>query len=104
MGAVDKDGYIWWAVFAGGRVLRIDPRDGSIERTIDLQEEVGIEAPTCVAFGGEDYRTMVITSECWQPGQDTPRKGTGQNGAIAVIKFDESENIQGVAPSYWNGN
>lgn len=101
--AVDKDGYIWWAIFAGGRVLRIDPRDGSIERTIDL-EEVGIEAPTCVAFGGEDYRTMIITSESWQPGTDSPRKGKGQNGGIAVINFDESENIQGVAPAYWNGN
>jgi L-arabinonolactonase len=101
---VDKDGYVWWAIFAGGRVLRIDPRDGSIERTIDLEADAGIQSPTCVAFGGEDYRTLIVTSECWQPGQVDPRKGKLQNGAIAVINFDESENIQGVAPAYFNEN
>lgn len=55
--AVDMEGYLWNAQWAGSRVVRYRP-DGSIDRIIDLP----ISRPTSVAFGGKDLRTLFITS------------------------------------------
>jgi sugar lactone lactonase YvrE len=54
---VDVDGGIWTAFFAGGRVVRYRP-DG----TIDLVVPVPVTNPTCVCFGGADFKTLYITS------------------------------------------
>jgi sugar lactone lactonase YvrE len=54
---VDVDGGIWTAFFAGGRVVRYRP-DG----TIDLVVPVPVTNPTCVCFGGADFKTLYITT------------------------------------------
>src|SRR5512140_677984 len=54
---VDVDGGIWTAFFAGGRVVRYRP-DG----VIDLVVPVPVTNPTCVCFGGDDLRTLYITT------------------------------------------
>jgi len=55
--AVDSENAYWCAMFEGGRVLRISP-DGTI-----LQEIlVPARCPTMLAFGGEDLRTLFITT------------------------------------------
>jgi len=100
--AIDKNGYIWWAIFAGAKVIKLDPISKEIVGWIDLTGE-GMQNPTNVCFGGEDYRTMFVTSDSNQPGREDIR-GIGNNGGIAVIHFDESEDVEGVAPSFWNGN
>ncbi|MES2259126.1 MAG: SMP-30/gluconolactonase/LRE family protein [Pseudomonadota bacterium] len=56
--AVDSEGYYWCAMFEGGRVLRISPITGEIVDEIKLP----VRCPTMVAFGGEDLRTLYITS------------------------------------------
>lgn len=54
---VDVDGCIWTAFFAGGRVVRYRP-DG----IIDVVVPVPVTNPTCVCFGGSDFRTLYITT------------------------------------------
>lgn len=54
---VDSQGYIWNAIFAGGRINRYAP-DGRIDRTI----EVPVTNPTCVCFGGPDLSTLYVTT------------------------------------------
>lgn len=54
---VDVDGGIWTAFFAGGRIVRYRP-DG----VIDLVVPVPVTNPTCVCFGGADFRTLYITT------------------------------------------
>jgi len=55
--AVDSEGAYWCAMFEGGRLLRLSP-DGEILREIPLP----LRCPTMIAFGGEDLRTLYITS------------------------------------------
>lgn len=54
---VDVDGCIWMAFFAGGRIVRHRP-DGRIDRTIPLP----VTNPTCLCFGGDDLKTLFVTS------------------------------------------
>ena len=54
---VDVDGCLWQAFFAGSRVVRYGPR-GEIDRVI----ETPTTNPTCVCFGGGDYRTLYVTT------------------------------------------
>lgn len=54
---VDAEGFVWNAIFAGGRVVRYTP-DGRIDRMID----VPVTNPTCVCFGGPDLTTLYITT------------------------------------------
>jgi sugar lactone lactonase YvrE len=55
--AVDSEGAYWCAMFEGGRLLRFAP-DGELLREVTLP----LRCPTMVAFGGEDLRTLYITS------------------------------------------
>ena len=55
---VDVDGCYWFALNLGGKILRVDP-DGRLDREIEMP----IRSPTCVAFGGDDYRTLFVTSQ-----------------------------------------
>lgn len=54
---VDAEGFIWNAIFAGGRIVRYAP-DGRIDRVIP----VPVTNPTCVCFGGPDLGTLYITT------------------------------------------
>lgn len=53
----DAEGGLWTAFFAGGRVVRYDP-DGRVDTVIELP----VTNPTCVCFGGDDMRTLIITT------------------------------------------
>ncbi len=53
----DVDGGLWTAFFAGGRVVRYAP-DGHIDTVILLP----VSNPTCVCFGGANFRTLYITT------------------------------------------
>ena len=54
---VDAEGFVWNAIFAGGRVVRYAP-DGRVDRTIALP----VTNPTCVCLGGPQLRTLYITT------------------------------------------
>lgn len=55
--AVDSEGAYWSAMFEGQRLLRLNP-NGEILQTLALP----VRCPTMLAFGGEDLKTLYITS------------------------------------------
>lgn len=54
---IDSKGYLWSARWGGGCVVRHKP-DGEIDRVID----VPTSNVTCPAFGGEDLKTLYLTT------------------------------------------
>ena len=59
---VDSDGNYWVAMFEGGRLLKFAP-DGTQLAEVKLP----LRCPTMVAFGGDDLRTLYITSAGHRP-------------------------------------
>jgi len=55
---VDEEGFYWFALNLGGKILRLDPT-GRLDREIEMP----IPSPTCVTFGGDNYETMFVTSQ-----------------------------------------
>ena len=55
--AIDADGYLWNARFAGACLIRFAP-DGRVDRRLELP----VTNPTCCCFGGPDLRTLYVTS------------------------------------------
>jgi sugar lactone lactonase YvrE len=55
--AVDSEDAYWCAMFEGGRLLRLAP-DGALLQEIALP----LRCPTMLAFGGDDLRTIYVTS------------------------------------------
>ena len=55
--ALDAEGYLWSAQWAGSRLVRYAP-DGAIDEVVKLP----ISRPTSCAFGGESLQTLYITS------------------------------------------
>ena len=53
----DAEGYLWNAQWGASRIARYAP-DGSLDQIIELP----VSQPTCPAFGGEDLKTLYITS------------------------------------------
>ena len=54
---VDSEGYVWCAIWDGWCVRRYAP-DGRLDREVRLP----VPRPTSVAFGGDDLKTLFITS------------------------------------------
>jgi sugar lactone lactonase YvrE len=55
--SVDSEGFYWSALYEGGRVVRISP-DGEIVS----EYPVPAQCPTVCAFGGDDLRTLYVTT------------------------------------------
>ena len=55
--AIDAEGCLWNARFAGSCLIRFAP-DGRVDRRIELP----VTNPTCCCFGGPDLRTLYVTS------------------------------------------
>lgn len=54
---VDSAGCLWVAIWDGGRVVKLSP-EGEVLTTVTLP----VSHPTSVALGGDDLRTLFITS------------------------------------------
>lgn len=54
---VDRDGFLWVALYQGGAIRRYSPA-GELARTIDLP----VSQPTSCAFGGPDLMDLYITT------------------------------------------
>ena len=80
--AVDAEGYYWNARVHRGTIIRYRP-DGTVEREI----EVPTQAPTMVAFGGADLRTMYITSGCRPLSPEQLARET-QAGSLFSMRVD----------------
>jgi sugar lactone lactonase YvrE len=55
--AVDAEGFYWCAMFEGGCLLRISPAGRVV-----AQFELPVRCPTMPCFGGDDGRTLYVTS------------------------------------------
>lgn len=55
--AVDSEGGVWVAMFAGAKVMRLSP-GGLVIEDVPLP----VKYPTTITFGGEDNTTLFITS------------------------------------------
>lgn len=55
--AVDVEGFYWTALYEGSRIARLSPEG-------EIVEEITVPAtcPTMVAFGGDDMKTLFITT------------------------------------------
>ena len=58
--AVDEQGFLWNAEFDGSRLVRYAP-DGHIDAIVPLP----VSRPTSCAFGGDDLRTLFVTTAIW---------------------------------------
>jgi sugar lactone lactonase YvrE len=54
---VDSEGYLWSARWGGSAVVRHAP-DGSVDRIVELP----VSRVTCPCLGGDDLRTLYITT------------------------------------------
>lgn len=75
--AMDADGGLWVAVWSSGQVRRFDAA-GNLGDVI----EVGVTNPTSCAFGGEDGRTLFITTS--KKDVPVPEEHAGQVLALPV--------------------
>jgi len=55
--AMDEAGCLWTAYWGAGRLVRFTP-EGKIDQTLTLP----VAQPSCCAFGGDDLRTLYVTS------------------------------------------
>ena len=55
--AVDVEGNYWVAMYEGACVLQLSPAGEVLQRIA-----VPVQCPTMVCFGGEDLRTLYVTS------------------------------------------
>jgi sugar lactone lactonase YvrE len=80
--AVDSEGNYWCAMFEGARVLCFAP-DGKLLREVKLPAR----CPTMVAFGGDDLKTLYITSA----GHNRPAEELAQypaTGRVLSLRVD----------------
>ena len=80
--ATDARGYLWSANVGGGAINRYSP-DGTLERRIELP----VSRPTSVCFGGDDLRTLYVTSASRNL---TPEQLAAQPlaGAVFALRLD----------------
>jgi sugar lactone lactonase YvrE len=79
--AIDEEGYLWNARWDGGCVVRISP-DGDLDRVVELP----VQRPTSCAFGGENMKTLYITSAA--SGSSAPPDRADLSGAVFSIEVD----------------
>ena len=80
--ALDADGYLWNARWAGGCLIRYAP-DGSVDRIID----VPVTNPTSCVFAGADLRTLYVTS-AYQGMSPEARAANPLEGALLVAEAE----------------
>ena len=54
----DNDGFLWIALWGAGRVVRVNPTDGTIVETVNFPTPF----ISCPAFAGEALNTLAVTS------------------------------------------
>lgn len=77
--SVDRDGCVWSVLFGGAAVVRFDPAGREIERV-----RVPASHPTSCAFGGDDLKTLFITSESFRLPVGTLKSAPDAGGLFAV--------------------
>ena len=85
--AVDSEGNYWVAMFEGARLVKLSP-DGDLLGEIKLP----LCCPTMMAFGGEDLRTLYVTSAGARPGPELARYPL--SGKLLRIRMDVAGRVE----------
>ncbi|MDQ0208185.1 SMP-30/gluconolactonase/LRE family protein [Alkalicoccobacillus murimartini] len=86
---IDRDGMLWVAMYNGWQVIQLNPRTKEKVNSV----EVNAKCVTSCAFGGDDYRTLFITSASSDDEQDE------FGGALFAVETDS----QGMKPDEFAG-
>ncbi len=78
----DAEGYLWNAQWGASRIARYAP-DGSFAKAIELP----VSQPTCPAFGGDDLKTLFITSAS-EGLSDSQREVEPEAGKTLMLRID----------------
>ncbi|WP_200947261.1 SMP-30/gluconolactonase/LRE family protein [Ramlibacter sp. Leaf400] len=78
---VDAQGHYWCAMFEGGRIVRLSPAG-------EIVDEIAtpMPCPTMPCFGGDDLRTLFVTSAGDRPA--TERDRWPQSGHVVATRVD----------------
>lgn len=76
---VDEEGHVWVAIWNGWRINRYAP-DGAVVDAIEMP----VQQPSSCMFGGPDFRTLFITSACYNLDRAALRRGPLAGGLFAV--------------------
>ena len=90
---VDSEGCIWTAIWNGGEVLRLASNAKVLERIA-----TPAQMPTSCILGGEDYKTLFITSMSRDTGQ--VEKIAMPNGAL----FSVDVSVAGLPEGIWGAD
>ncbi len=85
--AVDSEGNYWVAMFEGARLVKLSP-DGALLDEIKLP----VRCPTMMAFGGEDLRTLYVTSAGARPAPELEQYPL--SGKLLRIRMDVAGRIE----------
>ena len=87
---VDSEGCIWTAVWGANEVLRLDENANVVQRIAML-----VKMPTSCILGGEDYKTLFITSMSRDVGE--AENIALPNGCL----YSETVSVPGVPEGVW---
>lgn len=90
---VDAEGCLWSTHWGGSKIVRHAP-DGTVLEEVALP----VTNPTCLAFGGPDYRTLFITTARFQLSADQLKREP-LAGAVLKMRTD----VAGIAEPRFNG-
>ncbi len=76
---LDADGYLWNARFGGSCIIRFAP-DGNIDRIVELP----VTNPTSCTFGGDDLRTLFVTSARFTLSEQALVSNPREGGLLAL--------------------
>jgi sugar lactone lactonase YvrE len=90
--AVDSEGNYWCALFEGARLVKLSPAG-------DLLTEVPlpVQCPTMPCFGGDDLRTLFVTTAGKRP--DAERARHPLSGHVLAARVD----VPGLPVNFFNG-
>jgi sugar lactone lactonase YvrE len=91
--AVDAEGGVWVAMYAGAAVRRFDT-EGALSEVLTLP----VANPTCPAFGGDDLATLFITTAKHQMSEEE-RARSPLSGAL----FAAEPGVRGLPPTPFAG-
>jgi sugar lactone lactonase YvrE len=85
--AIDSEGNYWVAMFEGARLVKLSPQ-GALLDEIALP----VRCPTMMAFGGEDLRTLYVTSAGARPAPELEQYPL--SGKLLRIRMDVAGRIE----------
>lgn len=85
---VDADGYIWQALWNGGKVLRYAP-DGTVVADISIPDALHI---TNICFGGADMQTIFIIT-AYSGMTNAQRQAYPNSGAVFMARASHTRGI-----------